>query len=534
MKIIIFLSLLIISTKIFSQETPRNWHLLDQKKDNFPGISLKKAYKLLKKSKISSTPIIVAVLDSGLDINHEDINPVLWTNTKEIEDNNIDDDNNGYIDDLHGWNFIGGKDGKSIEAETLEITRLYKKYSKLFKGKNKYTITPQEKDEYQKFLNYKKGFNSGKNNLERSIKRNTDEFEFFNEIIPPLQKAIGKSTFSKTQLQNKNIKSKELSILRSKFLRVLDKNKHKELTSEKLIKHYEELSSKMESLQTRLKYNYSLDFNGREIIGDNYSDLSEKNYGNNDLSKRTNHGTHVSGIIAAVRNNKIGMDGIAGNVIIMPVRNTPMGDETDKDVANGIRYAVDNGAKIINMSFGKGFSPEKQVVDMAVKYAQKKGVLLVHAAGNSSTNTDYFYNYPSPLFIDGTIATNWIEVGASSMNLNEKLPAKFSNYGKEAIDIFAPGVDIYSTVPENKYDTNSGTSMAAPVVTGVAALLLSYFPNLSPEQIKSIILESGISANLEVNQPGSDNKVSFSSLSKSGKIINAYTAIKLALEKHGK
>ena len=299
-----------------------------------------------------------------------------------------------------------------------------------------------------------------------------------------------------------------------------------------MIAHFEEMDSKMESLKTRLEFNYSLEFEGRKIVGDNYEDLNEKHYGNNDVTKRTEHGTHVAGIIGAARGNKIGMDGIADNVLIMPIRNTPMGDETDKDVANGIRYAVDNGAKIVNMSFGKEFSPDKQIVDEAVKYAKENGVLLIHAAGNSNTNTDYFYNYPSPLFEDGSVAENWIEVGASSINITEELPAKFSNYGSASIDIFAPGVDIYATVPDDKYENNSGTSMAAPVVSGVAALLWSYFPNLTPEQIIEIIIESGESYSLEVFEPGSQKKVGFSTLSKSGKIVNAYNAVKLALEKY--
>ena len=531
MRLIIFILLLGISSEFYSQEVAKDWHLLDQKKDNVPGISLKKAYKLLKKSKKTSTPIIIAVLDSGLDINHEDIKAVVWRNSNEIEGNQLDDDKNGYADDIHGWNFIGGPDGKNIEAETLEVTRLYRKYKTIFKEKNKFNITPEERSDYEKFISYKKAVNEGISNLENAIKRNKEDYDFFVKLIPPLQKAMGTSHFTRDQLINKKLKG-ELGNLKIKFIRILDRNSDKQLTSKKLIEHYEELNTKMETLQTRLKYNYSLDFNGREIIGDNYKDLHQKNYGNNDLSKRTEHGTHVAGIIGAERNNKIGINGIADNVIIMPIRNTPMGDETDKDVANGIRYAVDNGAKIINMSFGKAFSPEKEIVDEAVKYAEEKGVLIVHAAGNSNTNIDYFYNYPSALLKNGTVATNWIEVGASSMNLNEKLVAEFSNYGKEAVDIFAPGVDIYSTMPGDKYDTNSGTSMAAPVVTGVAALIWSYFPELSLKEIKSILISSGESFNTNVNQPGSEHKIPFSSLSKSGKIVNAYNAVKLALKKY--
>ncbi len=527
---IIFLS--IINLTHAQETTPKDWHLLDEAKDNYPGISLKKAYDLLKSNNKQSSPVIVAVLDSGLDINHEDIRPILWKNTKEIAGNNLDDDGNGYIDDVHGWNFIGGQNGESVEAETLESTRFYRKYKEQFKDKNKFTIQKSEQDDYEKYLAFMKKFDEGVDKLEKSIKSNQEEYEFFNKLIPPLQKAVGKKSFTEKELRKTRIRDNSTDNLRSNFFRIIERNSAKNLTSVKLIKHYEELSSKMETLQTRLAFNYSLDFDGRSIVGDQPNDMNEKIYGNNDVTKRAEHGTHVSGIIGAVRNNKIGINGIADNVVIMPIRNTPMGDEKDKDVANGIRYAVDNGAKIINMSFGKDYSPNKKVVDNAVLYAKKKGVLLIHAAGNDNKNTDYFYNYPSPLLEDSSIASNWIEVGASGYEVNEKLVANFSNYGKYGIDIFAPGVDIYATLPENKYDTRSGTSMAAPVVSGVAALLLSYFPELTPEQIIEIITASGTLYTINVTQPGTDKKVPFTSLSKHGKIINAYSAVKLALEKY--
>ncbi|THD66617.1 peptidase S8 [Robertkochia marina] len=524
------LSFGLVSLQFYAQDTPENWHLLDKEQDNVPGISLQKAYNLLEENNRPSTPVIVAVLDSGLDIEHEDIQGVLWTNPGEIAGNGIDDDQNGYIDDIHGWNFIGGSDGESLEAETLELTRIYRKLKTQFEGKNKYTITAEEREDYEDFLRHMKAYNEGKIELEAAIKNGSEEYDFFNKLIPPLQKAIGKKSFNESELKRAKLRGSTLENLRANFFRILERNKDKNLTAEKLIKHYEELSSRMEMMETRLKYNYSLDFNGREVIGDNESDLNERYYGNNDVTKRSEHGTHVSGIIGAKRNNNIGINGIADDVIIMPIRSTPMGDERDKDVANGIRYAVDNGAKIINMSFGKDFSPHKEVVDSAIQYAEEKGVLIVHGAGNDHKNIDYFYNYPSSLLQDGTLATNWIEVGASSVHIDDNLAASFSNYGQSAVDIFAPGVDIFSTLPDNNYDTRSGTSMAAPVVSGVAALLLSYFPQLTPEEIKTIITTSGTRYDLMVNQPGSESKVPFSALSKTGKVINAYQAIKLALE----
>ena len=213
----------------------------------------------------------------------------------------------------------------------------------------------------------------------------------------------------------------------------------------------------------------------KEIVQDDETNINDRDYGNKDIMASTPfHGTHCSGIIGAVRDNGIGVDGIADNVRIMMVRAVPDGDEHDKDIANAIRYAVDNGAQIISMSFGKDFSPQKQWVDDAVRYAQSKGVLMVHAAGNDAANIDSADNFPNPTFIDGNgRATTWITVGASGDPKLGGITASFSNYGKKEVDVFAPGVQIYSTIPTgNNYGTASGTSMACPVVCGIYTALV--------------------------------------------------------------
>ncbi len=529
-KMLLGILVCIISYSLPAQETPNNWHLLDLKKDKVVGISLKQAYELLEKNKKTSQATIVAVLDSGVDIAHEDLQSIIWTNEKEIADNSTDDDGNGYVDDIHGWNFIGNSKGESLIAETLELTRLYRKYKIKFGDKDKFSITKGEKQEYLYYLQLKKEYEDASSKINKSLSATKEEYAFFQQLIPPLQKTLEKEIFTSGELNDFKSEDEQLERLKKRFLGILDKNPG--LTSEKLIKHYQDTKRRQEEIALRVSRNYNLEFDGRKLIGDQNDNLSEKGYGNPDVSKRSEHGTHVSGIIGAVRGNNLGVDGIADHVVIMPIRSTPMGDEADKDVANGIRYAVDNGARIINMSFGKDYSPNKQTVDEAVRYAKKKGVLLVHGAGNDNTNTDLYYNYPSALLEDGTVASNWIEVGASSAFADENLAADFSNYGMKSVDIFAPGVDIYSTLPKNKYDTRSGTSMAAPVVTGVSALLLSYFPELTPEEIKEIILDSGVMHDISVKKPGSDEKASFKELSKTGKIVNAYEAVKLALEKY--
>jgi cell wall-associated protease len=282
-----------------------------------------------------------------------------------------------------------------------------------------------------------------------------------------------------------------------------------------------------------LNYGYNRDFDPRSIVNDDYDNKKERYYGNPKVDDYSgtmgSHGTHVAGIIASIRDNGIGAMGIADNVEIMALRTIPNGDERDKDVANAIYYAVDNGASVINMSFGKSYSPDRQIVEKAIRYAEKKDVLIVHAAGNDAEDKDQIMNYPTRKFIRGhREASNMIEVAANTRYLDDQLPAKFTNYGKSTVDLFAPGVGVYSTIPENQYKISSGTSMASPVVAGVAALLRSYFPELTARETRDILIESVVPYQGEVYLPGTDEKVPFSDLTISGGIVNAYEAIKIA------
>ncbi|MGH7618314.1 MAG: S8 family serine peptidase, partial [Gemmatimonadaceae bacterium] len=289
----------------------------------------------------------------------------------------------------------------------------------------------------------------------------------------------------------------------------------------------------LKSLEGQLKYGLNPDYDSRTLVGDHYSDPTERHYGNADvMGQDAEHGTHVAGIIGAVRGNGIGVDGIAPAVKFMMIRVVPDGDERDKDIANAIRYATDNGAQIISMSFGKPYSPYKSTVDDAVKYADAHGVLMIHAAGNDGADLSKGKNFPTPAFLGGGHAINWIEVGASSWKGGVDLAGSFSNYGKHEVDVFAPGVDILSTEPGNNYGRLSGTSMAAPVVSGLAALLMSYYPNLSAGDIRRIIVSSvSRHADQMVNKPGEgSDKVPFGTLSVSGGIVNAYRAVKMAEE----
>lgn len=504
---------------------PQNWFNLDPELDSVMGVSTERAYAFLKGR--PSKKVIVAVIDSGIDIEHEDLKGVVWTNSDEIPGNGIDDDNNGYVDDIYGWNFIGGKDGTNVGKDTYELTREYKRLLTKYEGLTSETIHKDNQEEFAYWQQVQKDFEKTYNassqqammlsNIEQQIRRFNKLFEAYlndDEITyEDLQKID-----SEDEVINQG-----MSVLNNIY-QMTDQS----LTMDTLIYF---LSQDMERLMNETQYAYSLDFNTREIVGDDPNRLDEVGYGNNDvIGKGTDnfHGTHVSGIIAAMRANGIGIDGVADHVEIMAIRAVPDGDERDKDVANAIRYAVDNGAQIINMSFGKSYSPHTEYVYEAIEYAAEKGVLLVHAAGNSAENIDEASNFPNDKFGKKKDWPHWIEVGASSWGSNGVYVGAFSNYGENSVDVFAPGVAIYSLGPDNEYRNAQGTSMAAPVTAGVAAMLLSYFPDLSAEQVKDILMKTAKGVDNKVIMPGTGEEVKFKKLSVSGGIINAYEAVKRA------
>lgn len=522
---------ILISLSAFSQAYElKGWHLKDKAQSGLEGISLNKTYDFLKGKK--GNPIIVAVIDSGIDTTHEDLKKVLWINTKEIPGNAKDDDGNGYMDDIYGWNFLGGKDGRNIKSETTEQARVYHKYKGKFAGKSVNTalLNAEDKNEYalwkiaDSLVNVKPEDEIELMFLEIALKTarkhekvlleemklqefTGDELEKFNPQTQMGKKAkLGYVTFMKLV----NIDGEETNVNTFNQMQEYISEKHKSLNA-----------------KVKLPYN-----DREEIVKDDYNDINDRFYGNNDvMGPSPMHGTHVSGIIAEQRNNGIGADGIAENVKLMMVRAIPDGDEYDKDVALAIRYAVDNGAKIINMSFGKDLSPEKKWVDEAIHYAALRDVLIVHAAGNDAANIDTAFNFPTPpLLALKDVASNYITVGAASdPKVTSSYVADFSNYGKKTVDVFAPGEKIYSTMPGSAYGFQKGTSMAAPVVSGIAAIIRSYYPQLSAKQVKFALEHSvNIDSTLTIEKPGSNDKDKFYNLCTSGGCVNAYKAIKLA------
>ena len=517
------------------------WQLLDYSRDSVYGTSVNRAYDELLKGK-KSHPVIVAVIDEGVDITHEDLQGHIWTNPKEIPNNQIDDDKNGYVDDVHGWNFLGGKDGRNIYANSSEADREYARLLPEFVGKD--SVQAAKMKDYAYFTSVKK----------EHIKDSVGRKEDFTPQIMALVNMLSKTdSLVKKQSGKPATYKNDLAAFKPKdSAEIKMKNnvmsfymggpfKNSSASVDSIIRYALAVVAGQKAdmaLYTKLNPNDPLALR-RDIVKDNYSDINDRYYGNSEVGdKYADHGTHCACIITADRNNAIGMKGIADNVLILPVRavNTlHYGDEMDKDIALAIRYAVDNGARIISMSFGKDLSPQKKWVDEAIKYADKKGVLMVHCAGNDSKDVDTSAYFPSPVYLDGSgSAKNFINVGSISRDTGLTLTSGFSNYGHKSVDLFAQGSMIYSCIPGNKYDFKSGTSMAAPEVAGVAALLLEYYPKLTATQVKDIILQSVTPLKGKmVYKPGTKEKVDFATLSVTGGVLNAYNALQLAAKVSG-
>lgn len=551
-----------------TQDEPKpNWQNLDLQKDGVFGISTELAYTELLKNK-TAKPVTVAIIDGGIDELHEDLKKVMWVNIKEIAGNGKDDDKNGYVDDVNGWNFLGSERG-DVEYDNLEMVRLIKKYQPKYQAA--LNSTPFDDQERKEFQLYKRLITDYMAKLQQAQLGLTNTTILIKNLDSITNK-IGKEKLTLADFENykaaNDIESRVLKVVKSQLKKEPDYKKFRE-----------EIQEGFEYYDAQVKYNLNMDFDPRDIIGDNYNNSSERSYGNKDVTgPDAEHGTHVAGIVAAVRSNNLGVKGVADQVRVMAIRAVPNGDERDKDVANAIRYAVDNGAKVINMSFGKSYSWDKKVVDSAVKYAESKDVLLVHAAGNDSENTDMENNFPNRYYADTvenvnfiavrppallsapngqgnpapgpmsnrtakpeedelknpkferSQAKNWIEVGASSWKDDEDLVAVFSNYGKKSVDVFAPGVKINSTMPNSTYKENDGTSMASPVVAGLAALIRSYYPNLTAVQIKDIIMKSvtKVDQKVKIRENGSSKRVVFTDVCISGGVVNTYNALLLA------
>ena len=491
------------------------------------GINTKKAYQFLKEHKRKPTELIVGVLDGGVQADHIDLKDNMWVNSKEKPGNGKDDDKNGYIDDINGWNFIGGADGKDVNGDTLEKVRIYKyAYLPMFESEDSAKNEENKTKFPEKFEDYKKIKSeiSAKIAEASAMKvQYTTMKQMIDKGFPALIKDFGSDKVTEENL-GKYAPTEE-TMPAMQIFAFIPKDYWDGKTMQQIYdKLSEEFQGGLDYFNNQINYNYNVDFESRGIVGDDYENKNEHFYGNNHVEgPDASHGTHVAGLISATRGNDLGINGIAGNnVKIMGVRTVPNGDERDKDVANSIRYAVDNGAKILNMSFGKSHSPEKELVWDAMKYAQSKGALLIKAAGNDGVDIDTDVHYPTNFDEKGNkVIESLITVGASTPD-SAVLKASFSNYGKKSVDVFAPGTEILSTVPHDEFKEEQGTSMASPIVAGVAALVWSHYPKLTALQVKEIILNS-------VNK---DSQLADYSVT--GGVVDAYKAVQLAEEMYKK
>jgi cell wall-associated protease len=533
--------------KELSPLSKQTWYQKDYQQDSIPGISLDKWYN---KKKPKNKSVIVAVIDTQIDLKHGDLQRQIWVNPKEIPDNGIDDDHNGYIDDINGWSFTGTKSGGYVVWGNFEYTRVIRNWQQFFKNKTENQIDVLDLPNYKEY--------------QRAVKIQEEKSIYYNRwlqsikhsiIVYPLIKDTLKYFFPKEDYTYQQLDSlyKKYKINDKTYRQRREDNDmdlgalidYRMLSLESNEKSLEDIKENEAQIDSIVSKNLNVNFNERTAIGDNPLKL-EKGYGNNLVCNHKvghrniqDHCTKVSGIIAANRNNAIGIKGITQNVKIMPLSISFSGDEHDKDIAMAVRYAVDNGAKLINMSFGKEFSLNKKWVFEAFKYAEEHNVLLVHCAGNNGFNVDENPYYPSDNGFDSSkeLCNNFINVGSISSRLDSTFVSAFSNYGKQNVDLFAPGEEIYTTSTGNTYVSDSGTSLAGPMVSGTAALIWSYYPKLTAAQVKQVIMDSGTAYDLQVLVPGTkDKKVPFSELSKSGKVLNVYNAMQMAekVSKHKK
>lgn len=513
-----------LKTSDLNEDQLKAWAGSDLVTDTIPGMSVQKAYDEIIKDFQGKT-VIVGVVDSGVDIEHEDLKNVIWTNEDEIPGNGIDDDKNGYVDDIHGWNFLGN----TIE-ENLEYVRILKNLKPKYDGKDASDIAEANKEEFALYEKAQKEYDEEYSEISRNV-------NYYNQLSQQIASAraavsekLGKEDFTKEELMAMEAEETSLQQQKGLLLNIMNNG------GEDLDDVASQIQGGIDYYQGRLDSHLNLELEGRKT-GDNPDDLTDTNYGNNDVDgpdpekADAKHGTHVAGIIAAERNNGIGMNGVARNIKIMAVRAVPDGDEYDKDIALGIRYAVDNGAKVINTSFGKYYSTHPEWVIDAIKYAAKKDVLIVNAAGNDALDMDVTRIYPNDQTPENNeeIADNFLTVGASNFDYGSDLVARFSNYGQTNVDVFAPGTKIWSTTPNDEYEFLQGTSMASPAVAGVAAMIRSLYPKLSAAEVKDVLMKSGLASPQEVMVGGnSDDIRPFAELSVSGRMVNMYNALIMA------
>ncbi len=483
----------------------------------YPGIGMEAARSILA-GRQPKRSVVVAIIDSGIDTAHAALHAHLWANPKEVPGNGRDDDGDGYVDDYRGWNYIGGPDG-DVDHDTFEVTRLHVRCTAAA-GSAPASVPVAGDTRQVSCDSIASAFDQKRQEAEQTMDQVEKIDQALKQIVPVLRQALGGDSVTVEAVRS--LSSPDMSVQRARaiYLNLADHGVNPDVIAEA-----------KDEYGNQLQYGLNTSYDPRHIVGDDYADKTQRSYGNSDVvGPEAMHGTHVSGIVM----KEASTAGAADSVRIMVVRTVPDGDERDKDVANAIRFAADHGANVINMSFGKPYSPSKPVVDDAVRYAQSKGVLMIHAAGNDAEDLAQNTDYPNRNYVSGGSAENWMEIGAASWKGADTLAASFSNYGKEQVDVFAPGVDILSSVPGGGYKRESGTSMASPVVTGVAAVLMAYFPSLHAADVKDVLMKTARTYPGNTILPGTpDEMVPFATLSRTGAIVDAAAAIREAIRRTG-
>ncbi len=489
----------------------RGWHLSDWKQDSLPGISLEKAYAWLDTHKSGHTgeEVVVAVLDTKLDIRHEAIRDNLWTNPGEIPGNGLDDDGNGYTDDVHGWNFLGNSAGEDVLYQLSETARA----ARLLEQIDTAALRLSDPKRLATLQKYAAAYR--------------EDAAFFRENYRALDSILSRE---EAALRDLAALGDNAALQDGEALRNGAANQN-----EAVLRESRALRDQRKAIAIQKQFFYNPDYQERAITGDRPDDLYDRRYGNPVISGRApmEHALGVAGVLAARPNNRLGVAGVSEKIRIMPVVMVAEGDEHDKDVALAIRYAVDNGAKIINMSWGKRQSLYPGWVQDAIRYASQRDVLLVHSAGNTADDLDAVDYYPLDYTPDGEFTESFLSVGALSPRKGPALVASFSNYGQRNVDLFAPGNFIFTPHTGNGYAYKQGTSYAAPLVAGVAALVWSHYPDFTAAEIKDILMASATRVDGEVYLPrktrsASPQRVPFTRLCKSGGILNAFAALQLA------
>lgn len=424
--------------------------------------------------------IVVGIIDSGVDTASIDLKDALWTNRKEVAGDGKDNDRNGYVDDIHGWNFLGTRDGNfnmtsAGTEEFRQFKRLYPKYKSSTREQAK------DKNEFDFYQLMKK--KAGISNYLRMFQMSLLKHNAMNTADSIARIHADEDTLSVQGIlqmtMTDSLLEKSLEQLYTDLLRAKQDMKWTAFKKQQ--------ADRLDLMRSRIE-GIEKDQDKRLLMGDDLTDADDRFYGNNILTLDDSyHGTFVAGIVAGQGKGSQALHGVYPQARIMIVRAAPDGDEYDKDVATSIRYAVDNGAKVINMSIGKYTSPTPDMANRAIAYALKKDVIVIQAAGNQHLNIDTIAYFPTGIDRNGAFYKNFLRVGASDQYGH---CSAMSNYGNEHVHLFAPGEKITSVTPGNGYATEDGTSVAAPVVSGIAALLRSYFPKLKAWQVCAILKHS--------------------------------------------